>query len=171
MFASIIRLIVRLVDLASGAGLRLAAVIALVGTLMIVAEVIIRYGQLANITFADEFSGYFFAFICFLSASDALRSDSFIRVRFVSDKFPKKVQKILMLSSYVFGLVAITLIVVEFWGYFMQSVKFGTTSVSILRIPLCIPQVFVVIGSALLWFQLLILFLRDLFSLFANRQA
>ena len=139
----------------------LAAAAALISVIMIVAEVAIRYGQLVHITFADELSGYAFAFICFLAAADALREGSFIRLTFITRHLARKVQNVLMVLTYIVGLVVIGILAFQFWGYFKQTLEIGTISTSILRTPLFIPQVFVVIGAGFLWLQLFILTTRE----------
>jgi TRAP-type C4-dicarboxylate transport system permease small subunit len=157
-------------DFACWLGVRAASIVAFLAVIMIVTEVIIRYGRLSNVTFADELSGYAFAFLCTIAAADALRGGDFLQVTFIFKRFNQRLQNILMVLSYIAGLLVVGMLTVQFWGYFMESVEIKARSVSVLRVPVYIPQFFVVIGLALLFLQLIRVMLSEILKVIQHRK-
>lgn len=148
-------LVSRAIDSISTIGLYAGAVALALGTLVVFAEVVIRYGRLAPISFADEMSGYVLAFITLVAAAESYRSHILPRMELAIRHLPPKVRHWLELVTLLCGLLFVGILLDQSWGLFSQSLQHKTTSLTILQTRLFLPQGAMLLGIIILELQFL----------------
>lgn len=141
------------ISIVADSGFYVASVLVLVMTLMVFVEAILRYGRLTKITFADELSGYMVATIVFLSLAIVLRRDRHLRVAFLVEHLPPKIQNILAQIQPILLMFWLTIIFLPVWQLFKLSWTIHAISISQLQTPQWIPQIMLVIGIIMFWLQ------------------
>ena len=120
-----------------------------VAVLVVLFETINRYGQLSNLTIAEEYTGYILVFVTAFAAGSSFTNNMFPRLTILEEKLPERVRKILILLGLFMGLIVNGIYFWLSWGLFWESVRIGSTSWTNLYTPLCIPQGFMVVGFGL----------------------
>ena len=156
------------VDSISDFALVLSGIASLVAVVMVSAEVVIRYGQLARFTFADEYSGYLLVFITFLAASNAIRTGTFVRLGFITQLLSKQVKEILNVIAYALGFIVVGFYLWQSYGLFAQSLELQATSIFASNTPLAIPQSFILVGLVMVELTLAVLIIKTCFNLVTN---
>lgn len=140
----------RAVDLLGTAAMVVSAVAVVVMTGLIAVEVIGRSVFRVSTLVSDEMSGYLLVILTFFGLADSLRSESFIRVELVYDRFSERIRRWLDPALLVVALGYTGFLAYHFWGFVAQSYGFGSTSIYFTRTPLWIPQTFMAVGASLL---------------------
>lgn len=143
------------IRIVADSGFYFASALVLVITLMVFVEAILRYGRLTKITFADELSGYILAAILFLSLATVLRRGRHLRVTFLVERLPPKIQNTLGQIQPILLMFWLTIILLPVWDLFEFSLKLHAISLTQLQTPQWIPQLMVVIGLIVFWLQAL----------------
>jgi TRAP-type C4-dicarboxylate transport system permease small subunit len=114
--------------------------------LLVLFETINRYGQLSNLTIAEEYTGYILVLVSAFAAGSSFTNGMFPRLTVLEAKFPKRVREILIYIGLFTGLIVNGMYFWLSWGLFWESVRIGSTSWTNLYTPLAIPQGFLVVG-------------------------
>jgi TRAP-type C4-dicarboxylate transport system permease small subunit len=128
---------------ASGAALFLGAFVVLV-------QVIIRYAELAPISFGDELSGYILAFSALVGAGAAFHSGVLPRLVILTGRFGGWTREATELLNLLAALAFCSVLVFQSWGLFAESRRYAATSI-LLEVPLAIPQGAMLLGILILW--------------------
>jgi TRAP-type C4-dicarboxylate transport system permease small subunit len=128
---------------ASGASLFL-------GALVVFVQVMIRYAELAPISFGDELSGYILAFSALVGAGAAFRSGVLPRLVILTSRLGGWARGAAELLNLLVALLFCSVLVYQSWGLFAESLRYGATSI-LLEIPLAIPQGAMLVGILILW--------------------
>ena len=133
-----------------GIALKLSAVLLGAMVLLINVEIFSRYFLNYSTRIADEYGGYFYAWIVLLGGVHLLRSDRYLMMTSVLDRMSPRVQNFIYIVAAAVGL---TLCVVCFKSVFAltyASFSFNTESTQPSGTPLWYPQLAMPIGYALL---------------------
>lgn len=134
---------------------------AMLGILGLVAlEIVLRGVFGVSTQVSDEFSGYLNVAVIYFGLAYALKEGAFVRVepvyRLFTGAWGLAVRWLIVLASLAY--MAVT--TVYFWRYLASNWAAGIASTSFSQTPIWIPQVAIVIGSALLTLQLIAFLLR-----------
>ncbi|WP_108260757.1 TRAP transporter small permease subunit [Mangrovicoccus ximenensis] len=146
----------RLADIANvAAALCLLAIFGLVG-----AEVLARNLANTSISFSWDVAAYLMGSCFMLSCASALKSGSHVRVTGLAENLPPKAAHALDLFACFAGLAAAVMLAWAIGQMAWLSFERGSTSASVVRIPLVLPQSVLAFGAILLCLQLAAQFLR-----------
>ncbi|WP_138466641.1 TRAP transporter small permease subunit [Poseidonocella sp. HB161398] len=155
-FARIIAPADRLADLANiAAALCLLAIFGLVG-----AEVLARNLANTSISFSWDVAAYLMGSCFMLSCASALKSGSHVRVTGLAEILPPRAARALDIFACLAGLFAAALLAWAIGQMAWLSFQRGSTSASVVRIPLVWPQSVLAFGAILLCLQLVAQLLR-----------
>ena len=96
--------------------------------------------------------------------SYTMRTHGHIFVDFLYSCFPKGVRRGMDIFTSLLSLFALYVCMTESTNYMLMSLENGIVSPTLLRVPLWIPQTFMVIGFVLLFLETLNHFLGDFFA-------
>ena len=131
-------------------GLAASGATLFLGAFVVFAQVIIRYGELAPISFGDELSGYILAFSTLVAAAAVFRSGTLPRLVILADRLAGWKREAVELLNLLAALVFCSVLVFQSWGLFAESWRYAATSI-LLEIPLAIPQGAMLLGILSLW--------------------
>ena len=122
---------------------------------LILYEVFMRYVLNQPPMVADEFSGYILVALTFLGAAYTWKERGHVRIELLVRKLPDKAQVWLRLITVIMAAVFALLLIEASYELVSDSYIFGRRSGSWLRTPLLWPQLVLIIGSVLLFVQLI----------------
>lgn len=125
-------------------------------------EVFFRYFLGFSLFWVDELSRYLFIWIIFIGASIALKENYLTTITFFTDKFSKKLQIYIKLTSYL--IISFFLVLILYYGIYFTI--FSRSQISpALNIPMSIPYLAIPIGSLLMILHTIILIYNLITSL------
>jgi TRAP-type C4-dicarboxylate transport system permease small subunit len=123
---------------------------------LILVEVFTRYVlPSAPIAVADEMGGYALVAVTFLGLGYTWKEGGHVRVEFLVNVLPRGLQRALRLFTLLIATVFAAVMIKASYDMVSFTVMFGTRSGSWLRIPMQWPQLSLIVGSTLLFLQLL----------------
>ncbi|WP_080873679.1 TRAP transporter small permease [Oceanobacillus timonensis] len=128
----------------------LAGILIFVTTLMTFYEVLSRSFFGTPTSWATELSTYAIIGSCFLGTAYAVRSYAHITVDLLVNRVNDATRKVFAYICNVLGLLFS--IILTWYGFTHVSLTFelGTTSTSLLRVPMYLPELFIPVGGVLL---------------------
>ncbi|PJW13422.1 TRAP transporter small permease [Geobacillus stearothermophilus] len=132
------------------AGGAIAGILIILTTGMTTFDVIARSVFNRPTTWATELCIYAIIGSCFLGSAYTLRTYSHITVDLLINLVPSKAQKILAYASNVCGFIFSLIFTIYSVEHVVNTYQLGTTSSSLLRIPMYLPEMFLPIGGLLL---------------------
>jgi TRAP-type C4-dicarboxylate transport system permease small subunit len=154
--------ITRLSDILSGMGGALSGIMIVGGTLLVIAEIIIRTFFSGTLYITEEYSGYLMAALTFMALGYTLREKGHIRMTFLHNVLHGRSRLILDMVCYLAGFVFCSVLTWVTFLFFRDSLMSGTRSMQISETYLAIPQSFLPAGAFMLALQFLAEFLKDL---------
>jgi C4-dicarboxylate transporter, DctQ subunit len=127
-----------------------AGILIILTTCMTTFDVISRAVFNRPTIWATELSIYAIMGSCFLGSAYAVRSYSHITVDLFINVLSDRIKKILAYVSNALGLIFSIIFTVYGFKYVFGTYQLGTTSASLLRIPMYIPELLLPIGGILL---------------------
>ncbi len=152
--------LLRLATVLEAAATVLAAAALGVFTVVVIAEVIARYGFGAPIIWSNEVATYLFIYAVFFGGSVALSRHELMDVRFISECCPRRVQWLMRLGTHLVILGFSTVGVVYACVLIATSVRTGTISPA-LEIPMLYVYLPIPVGFALMGYFSLVNFLHE----------
>jgi TRAP-type C4-dicarboxylate transport system permease small subunit len=113
-------------------------------------EIIARYLFNAPTTWAQEISIFFLLALALLGLAPTLAADEHIRIDLLTHKLPRPVQRWLQIATLAAIAVYAAIAAVGGFEIVRQSLRFGRKSLTLLEVPVWIPQTLLPIGMALL---------------------
>lgn len=146
----------------------LAAAIAglaiLLTAFMICYEIIARSVFHHPTVWVMEISTYLLVLAGFFGMSYTMRKNGHITVDFLFSRFSRNVQRGLDIITSILSLFVIYVCMTESTNYMLMTEAMGVVSPSLLRVPMWIPQTFMVIGFVLLFLEIINHLLGDFFQ-------
>jgi TRAP-type C4-dicarboxylate transport system permease small subunit len=118
----------------------------------------------------DEFSTILLAVFCYTGLAYAWKAGGQIRITFIVDAMPAKLTKVLRLVTLIASLLISPIISWSIYGKLMNSWQLGIKSVD-LGIRVAIPQAFMLLGSILLFVELVIQVYKALRSILSMKHG
>ncbi|MXN17752.1 TRAP transporter small permease subunit [Pseudooceanicola sp. GBMRC 2024] len=151
---------IRPVDWLSGLANTLAALCLFGIFLLVGAEIVMRNVFLASLDFSWDVSAYLMGAAFMLSAASALKNGSHVRVTALREVLPARAALGLDAAACLVGLVIAVMLTWALGQSAWLSFLRGSTSSSVVRIPLVWPQSVLALGAGLLSLQMLAQLLR-----------
>ena len=130
---------------------QLVCALAILGMAVTVSfEIIARYFFDAPTTWSQEISVYLLIALALLGLAPTLSADEHIRIDLLTLRLPVALQRWLRITAL--AAIAVYAAIAAYGGYEMvrQSLRFGRRSLTLLEIPVWIPQLLIPIGMGLL---------------------
>jgi TRAP-type C4-dicarboxylate transport system permease small subunit len=140
----------RVLHFAEGLALKLSALLMLALLILMNVEVLARYLFGKSTLLADEYAGYFYAWIVLLGAVHLLRSDKYLTVTLLTDRFSPRMQNWAAIFAGLIGLGVSLVSLSSTFSIVQQTWMFGTRSMQPSATPLIYPQAALLIGYGLL---------------------
>lgn len=122
---------------------------------LILVEIIFRAITGASTMICEEYSAYLLVVFAAMAFAYGFKSDGHIRVDLILSKLPPRGKTVVDLACTIVAFVVFGYVVVQTWGQFYGSWESGETSMYSSRTPLWIPQIWLVVGTAIATLQLL----------------
>ena len=142
----------------------IAGLAVLLTAFMICYEIIARSLLHSPTVWVMEISTYLLVLAGFFGMSYTMRRNGHICVDFLFAKFPRNVRRGLDILTSILALFVMYVCMTESTNYMFMSMEKGIVSPSLLRVPMWIPQTFMVIGFVLLFLEILNHLLVDFFA-------
>jgi C4-dicarboxylate transporter DctQ subunit len=136
------------------------AVLGVVVTLVFLG-VVLRLVFTSGLPWQEELSRFGFVFVCYLGASYGMKSDDHIRITFVANLLPERLQKVLRVITDIVWIGFNVFILVNSINYYLHQKDFLGLS-GILRIPLHYVFLTIPVGFALLTLRLIQQYIQKL---------
>lgn len=122
---------------------------------MILVEVLTRYVLRSPLSVADEYGGYMLVAMTCIGLAYTWKERGHVRIELLVRKLPDKAQLWLRLITVIMAAVFALVLIEASYELVSDSYIFGRRSGSWLRTPLLWPQMVLIIGSFLLFVQLI----------------
>ena len=113
-------------------------------------EVVSRSFFNAPTSWATELSIYAIIGSCFLGSAFAVRTYSHITVDLLINSVNDRFKTILAYISNALGLLFSVIFTIYTFSHVLKTFELGVTSASLLRIPMYLPEIFLLVGGVLL---------------------
>lgn len=161
---SIYKVFNQVLGVITGVAAAIAGLAVLVTAFIICYEIIARSVFHSPTVWVMEISTYLLILAGFFGMAYTMRTNGHICVDFLYSRFSKNVRRGLDILTSLLSLFAIYVCMTESTNYMLMSLNMGVVSPSLLRVPLWIPQTFMVIGFVLLFLEIINHFLGDFFA-------
>lgn len=158
------------IEALSSVACQLAGLAVFVMMVLITFEVVYRSLTARSTLMAEEGSGFLLLIVTFLPLADLMRRRGHIVVDLVIRRIPVAVAAWLRLVTYALAIVYVTVVLWQAFVFQDQVMTLGRKSL-VLLFPFAYVQPFMIVGLALLWLMLLVLFVRHLHALIAPATA
>ena len=136
--------------------LYLAVATVIIMALIITVEVVARSAFNTSTMIADEYSGYCLAALTFFGGAYTLSQDGFLKVEILYNRFRGVYKKIVDTFNGVIALVYMSFVIYFCSLVFYNSLVNHIVSITISQTPLALPQSVMVIGSVLLFVEIVV---------------
>lgn len=134
----------------------LAAGLCILGTAFIITYEIIMRGIFHSPTsWVNEIATYLVSIAGFLGMAYTLRTKGHINVDILTSRLSPSVFRVFEIATSAIGILLLYICMTESMDYVTMNYEMNKLSPTILRIPLFIPQSFMVIGFALLFLEII----------------
>ena len=123
---------------------------------LVLAEVFSRYVIGSAMGISDEIGGYVFVVIVMLGLAYTWKEKGHTRIEFMVNLLPPKIRQRVRMGMLILAVVFIPILIWSSTDMVIYSFAHGTKSQTWLRTPLAWPQLFMVIGLILLFWQVVI---------------
>ena len=132
--------------------------------LMLFYEVVCRYFFRSPTIWAQEMSIYLFMWTMLAGGAYTLQQGKHVRIDLVIEHLSLRTQHFLEMITSVAGMVFCAVITWQAYEMIAASIGYNKVSATLLRVPMWIPQTFMVIGFVLLFLEIINHLLGDFFQ-------
>jgi len=122
---------------------------------MLLIEVLTRYLLKSPLSLAEELGGYMLVAITFMGLAYTWKERGHVRVELLISRFPEKVRQQIRFITLIAATIFTIPLIKACYDLLLDSKLFAARSGGWLRTPLIYPQTILLIGSVLLFLQLL----------------
>ena len=138
--------------------------------LLVMVDAMSRYVLQNPLAVSDEYGGFCLVAMTCLGLAYAWKTRSHVRVEFIIKKLPFLVQRWLRLLTLLMAFVFTGFMVYAAYELINFSFMFGTRSTSWLRTPIAWPQLSIILGSGLIFLQLVAEIIKQILKLSAPKE-
>jgi TRAP-type C4-dicarboxylate transport system permease small subunit len=122
---------------------------------MLLIEVLTRYLLQSPLSLAEELGGYMLVAITFMGLAYTWKEKGHVRVELLISRFPEKARQRIRFITLIAATIFTIPLIKACYDLLLDSILFSSRSGGWLRTPLVYPQTILIIGSVLLFLQLL----------------
>jgi TRAP-type C4-dicarboxylate transport system permease small subunit len=163
----LIRIIETVTEIISG---HLQAWLTMALVILVMVDVTSRYVMQDPLAISDEYGGFCLVAITCIGLAYAWKTRSHVRVEFIIKKLSVRNQQWLRLFTLFLAIVFTGFMVYGAFKLVSISLMFGTRSTSWLRTPVAWPQMTIIIGAILIFFQLVVEIIKQITKLSAEEE-
>ena len=123
---------------------------------LVLVDVTTRYALQNPLSVAEEYGAYMLVAITCMGLAYTWKEKTHVRIEVLVDKLPLRAQRVLRLITLVLAFLFTLFMIPAAYQLVSLSFMFGTRSGGWLRTPIAWPQITIVIGALLLFFQLIV---------------
>jgi TRAP-type C4-dicarboxylate transport system permease small subunit len=138
--------------------------------LLVMVDVTSRYLMQNPLAISDEYGGFCLVAITCIGLAYAWKTRSHVRVEFITKKLPIGSRRWLRLITLFLAIAFTGFMVYGSIKLVNISLMFGTRSTSWLRTPVAWPQMTIIIGAILMFFQLVVEIIKQIKKLSASEE-
>jgi TRAP-type C4-dicarboxylate transport system permease small subunit len=140
----------RVLRMCEGLALKVSGVMLLALLVLMNVEIVARYVFSTSTLLADEYGGYFYAWIVLLGSVHLLRSDKYLTVTLLTDRLSPGGRNVAAIFAGLIGLGVSLVSLSSTFSIVHQTWMFSTRSMQPSATPLIYPQAAMLIGYSLL---------------------
>ena len=163
----LIRIIETVTEIISG---HLQAWLTMALVILVMVDVTSRYVMQDPLAISDEYGGFCLVAITCIGLAYAWKTRSHVRVEFIVKKLSVRNQRWLRLITLFLAIAFTGFMVYGAFKLVSISLMFGTRSTSWLRTPVAWPQMTIIIGAILIFFQLVVEIIKQITKLSAEEE-
>ena len=163
--------LIAVIDKMSKMGGLISSVCIIVMVLLILAETLLRFMLGRSLFIAEEFSAYLMANFVMLGLAYTLREGGHIRVNILLSRLRGRRRAACELVGCLVGCCVFVLITWELWSLMADNFATNQRSMNVTKIPIYLPQIGLVAGSALMMMQMAAEALKRILKLAPARDA
>jgi len=137
---------------------------------LVMVDVISRYVMRDPLSIAEEYGSQSLVVITCIGLAYAWKTQSHVRVEFLVDRLPVGMQRWLRLFTLLLAIVFSGFMVYGAYELVSTSLMFGTRSTSWIRTPVAYPQMTILLGSILIFLQLIVEIIKQIEKLSAAQE-
>jgi len=123
---------------------------------LVLVDVTTRYALQNPLSIAEEYGAYMLVAITCLGLAYTWKEKTHVRIEILVDRLPIHAQRVLRLVTLVLAFLFTLFMIPAAYQLISFSFMFGTRSGGWLRTPIAWPQITILIGALLLFFQLIV---------------
>ncbi len=135
----------------SGAAVGVVSIVIM--TLLITANVLLRYLFNAPLKFGEEYSAYLFIVACYMGLAYTMRKEAHIRVELLIKRLPSRAREGLEIATSLASLLVIAILLWASWKLSLDTRRASLTATTPMATPLWIPQSLLWLGLAFFWLE------------------
>ena len=149
---------------------KVQAVILFLLMCLVLVDVTTRYALQNPLSIAEEYGAYMLVAITCMGLAYTWKEKTHVRIEVLVDKLPLRAQRVLRLVTLVLALLFTLVMIPAAYQLVSFSFMFGTRSGGWLRTPIAWPQITILIGALLLFFQLIVEIIKAVEALHGDKK-
>ena len=149
---------------------KVQAVILFLLMCLVLVDVTTRYALQNPLSIAEEYGAYMLVAITCMGLAYTWKEKTHVRIEVLVDKLPLRAQRVLRLVTLVLALLFTLVMIPAAYQLVSFSFMFGTRSGGWLRTPIAWPQITILIGAVLLFFQLIVEIIKAVEALHGDKK-
>jgi TRAP-type transport system small permease protein len=137
---------------------------------LVLVDVATRYLLQNPLSIAEEYGAYMLVAITCLGLAYTWKEKTHVRIEVLVDKLPLRAQRVLRLITLALAFLFTLFMVPASYQLVSFSFMFGTRSGGWLRTPIAWPQITILIGAILLFFQLIAEIIKAITALHGDKK-
>lgn len=123
---------------------------------LVLVDVTTRYALQNPLSVAEEYGAYMLVAITCMGLAYTWKEKTHVRIEVLVDKLPLRARRVLRLVTLILAFLFTLFMIPAAYQLVSFSFMFGTRSGGWLRTPIAWPQITILIGALLLFFQLIV---------------
>ncbi len=156
---------VNFVDLLSNSFGVIAAILVMIGLILILIEIVIRGAFGGTLYITLEYVRYITSAVTFLALGYTLKEKGHIRVNFLHEKLTDRQRIMLNMYAFFVGFVVASLLTITSFNFFYGHLLSGSTAYTLSQTPMAIPTSFIPVGLFIFTIQFAAEFFRSIIFL------
>ena len=137
---------------------------------LVLVDVTTRYALQNPLSIAEEYGAYMLVAITCLGLAYTWKEKTHVRIEVLVDKLPLRAQRVLRLVTLALAFLFTLFMIPAAYQLVSFSFMFGTRSGGWLRTPIAWPQITILIGAVLLFFQLIVEIIKAVEALHGDKK-
>lgn len=137
---------------------------------LVLVDVTTRYALQNPLSVAEEYGAYMLVAITCMGLAYTWKEKTHVRIEVLVDKLPLRARRVLRLVTLILAFLFTLFMIPAAYQLVSFSFMFGTRSGGWLRTPIAWPQITILIGALLLFFQLIVEIIKAVKALHEDKK-